>query len=354
MQSEQIIECKKVAVALLGYNSKDYLEKFIPNVLATDYDDFDLVYIDNASTDDSVAFVEKEFPTVKIFRIYENEGFTGGYTKSLPYIKAEYYVLLNSDVEVEPNWLRPQMELMESDPTIGAAQPKLLHYKAKEQFDYAGASGGFIDKYGYPFCRGRIFDEIENDLSQYESPMPIFWASGACMLVRAELYHRLGGLDKDFYAHMEEIDLCWRIHNAGYSIIVVPEAVVYHVGGSIISYGSFEKIYHNFRNNLVMMYKNLPSELLFRRLAIRLILDLIAAVKALAGLKFTEFKAILAADFNFIAKLNKWKKNRKDAQKHMAKQPNTDGMYPYSIVWKFYAKRKRKFSQITSDFNQKY
>lgn len=349
---DQFIECKKVAVALLGYNSKDYLAKFIPGILKTDYDDFDLVYIDNASTDDSVVFVEKNFPEVKIFRIYENEGFTGGYTKSLPYIKAEYYVLLNSDVEVEPNWLKPQMDCIEADPNIGACQPKLLHYNAKEQFDYAGASGGFIDKYGYPFCRGRIFDEIEKDHGQYNEPMSIFWASGACMLVRAELYHRLGGLDKDFYAHMEEIDLCWRIHNAGYTIKVIPEAVVYHVGGSIISYGSFEKIYHNFRNNLVMMLKNIPQSALFGRLSVRLILDLVAAVKALASLNFTEFRAILTADLHFITKWNKWKRNRKEAQLHSVKQPNTNGMYPKSVVWMFYAKRKRKFSQIASEFKQ--
>lgn len=351
MQDQQI-ECKKVAVALLGYNSKDYLAKFIPGILKTRYEDFDLVYIDNASTDDSVSFVKENFPEVKIFRIYENEGFTGGYTKSLPFIKAEYYVLLNSDVEVEPDWLSKQMELIESDPNIGACQPKLLHYHAKEQFDYAGGAGGFIDKYGYPFCRGRIFNEIESDNGQYQSPISIFWASGACMLVRADLYHKLGGLDKDFYAHMEEIDLCWRIHNAGYSIKVVPEAVVYHVGGSIISYGSFEKIYHNFRNNLIMIWKNTPSNILIPRISTRLILDMIAAGKALISMSFTECRAILTADIHFLLKLRKWKKNRKDAQKHVSMQPNTEGMYPKSIVWMFYAKRKRKFSQIASEFKQ--
>ena len=351
MSTEQGIKCKKVAVVLLGYNSRSYLEKFIPSVLKTDYDDFDLVYVDNASTDDSVSYVETHFPEVKIFRIYENHGFTGGYTSSLPHIDAEYYVLLNSDVEVTPNWLTRQMERMEANPNLGACQPKLLHYNTPEIFDYAGASGGFIDKYGYPFCRGRIFDQVEKDNNQYDTIMPIFWASGACMLVRAELYHRLGGLDYDFFAHMEEIDLCWRIHNAGYSIEVVPEAVVYHVGGSIISYGSFEKIYHNFRNNLIMMYKNLPSSKLLPRIGMRLILDVIAASKALLGRNTTEFKAIVWADVQFLIHLRKWTKNRRASKAHWVPTPNTEGVYNKSMVFDFFVNKKRKFHQIASHFN---
>lgn len=351
MNKQGIIQCKKVAVVLLGYNSRSYLEKFIPSILNTDYTDFDLVYVDNASTDDSVAFVSSHFPEVKIFRIYENHGFTGGYTASLPFIKSEYYVLLNSDVAVEPNWLSKQMEIIEADPGIAASQPKLRHEPKPMQFDYAGACGGFIDKYAYPFCRGRIFDEIENDEGQYNIPMPIFWASGACMLVRSEVYHQLGGLDNDFFAHMEEIDLCWRIHNAGYRIVVVPDAIVYHVGGSIISYGSFEKIYHNFRNNLLMMYKNLSFPELFTRLIPRMLLDLVAAIKALLSGNVTECRAILYADLQFLLKIPKWNKNRKAAQKHKVKQLNKEGIYPKSIVYTFFVKRKRKFSEISSYFN---
>ncbi|MFY0643133.1 MAG: glycosyltransferase family 2 protein [Bacteroidia bacterium] len=346
MKEPQHIQCKKVAVVLLGYNSVDYLAEFIPSVLKTDYDDFDLVYVDNASKDDSVNYVKEHFPEVKIFRIYENHGFTGGYTNSLPYIKAEYFVLLNSDVEVEPDWLKYQMERMESNEKLGAVQPKILHQKNKALFDYAGASGGYIDKFGYPFCRGRIFNHIEKDEGQYDDSRSIFWASGACMLVRSELYHRLGGLDNDFYAHMEEIDLCWRIKNAGYDIEVVPEAVVYHVGGSIISYGSFEKIYHNFRNNLVMMYKNLPSSLLIPRLIPRLFLDLAAAAKALVSGNFTEFRAILKADADFVFSLGKWKKNRNQAQIHCAVQPNTAGSYPRSIVSDFFVRGRKNFSEL--------
>ncbi len=346
MQEIERIQCKKVAVVLLGYNSRDLLLKFVPSILKTDYEDFDLVYVDNASNDDSVHLVQTEFPKVKIFRIYENQGFTGGYTGSLPYIDAEYFVLLNSDVQVEPNWLSEQMKRMDADPKLGASQPKLLHYHDKERFDYAGASGGFIDKYAYPFCRGRIFDRVEKDRGQYNSIEDIFWASGAALLIRAELYHQLGGLDNDFYAHMEEIDLCWRVKNAGYRIEVVPSAVVYHMGGSVITYGSYEKIYHNFRNNLVMMYKNLPSNLVYKRLVVRAMLDLIAALQALLKARFTECKAILAAEFNFWTKLAKWKKNRNQAQSVVGNEKSVSAVYDKSIVYSFFVKGLKSFNQL--------
>lgn len=341
------IKCKKVAVVLLGYNSKSYLERFIPGILRTTYDEFDLVYVDNASTDDSVGFVETNFPEVKIFRIMENHGFTGGYTGSLPFIDAEYYVLLNSDVEVEPDWLTHLMVRMENNPNIGAMQPKLIHEPDRSIFDYAGASGGFIDKYGYPFCRGRIFDHIEKEKHQYDTPMPIFWASGACMLVKAKLYHQLGGLDNDFYAHMEEIDLCWRIKNAGFEIEVEPRSVVYHVGGSVITYGSYTKIYHNFRNNLVMLYKNLEPKKIVPILSMRLLLDAIAAFKALVSGRFVEFRAICMADLSFLLRIGQWKKNRKRARMHASRQPNTHGMYHNSIVFDFFLRGKKKFSDLT-------
>ena len=330
---------------MLGYNSRDYLERFIPSILNTDYDDFTLVYIDNASVDDSVEFVETNFPEVEIFRVKENFGFTGGYTQSLPYIDAEYYVLLNSDVEVTPGWLRPIIEAMDADPTIGAAQPKVLHEPKREQFDYAGASGGFLDKYGYSFCRGRIFYKMENDLHQYDEPREIFWATGACMFVRAELYHRLGGLDNHFYAHMEEIDLSWRINNAGYRIMVYPQSVIYHVGGSVISYGSYTKLFHNYRNNLVMMYKNLPKEKMFWRIIMRMKMDALAAFRGLFLGSFTEFRAVLMAHVNFYANLGRWKKLRRQAQQHF-KEENNRTIYPGSVVWDFFIRGRKKFGQL--------
>ena len=341
----QTIKCKKVAVALLGYNSKDLLEKFIPSILKTDYDDYTLVYIDNASVDDSVEFVEKNFPEIEIFKVKENQGFTGGYDQSLPYIDAEYYVLLNSDVEVAPGWLAPIINAMEQDDSVGAAQPKTLHEPNKQLFDYGGASGGFIDKYGYTFCRGRIFDTMEEDQNQYDTPMEIFWATGACMAVRAELYHRLGGLDNSFYAHMEEIDLCWRIKNAGYKIMVYPESVVYHMGGSVITYGSFTKLYHNYRNNLVMMLKNLPEGNVFTPIFLRMILDGVAAVRALLTFSFTEFRAILMAHLHFYTRMGQWKERRREAMQHYVSTPTT-GVYNRSIVWDYFVRKIKTFEEL--------
>ena len=345
---QTIIQCRKVAVVVLGYNSVDYLKRFLPSIVATDYDDFTTVYVDNASADNSVEFVSETFPEIEIFRIYENHGFTDGYESSLPYIKAEYYVLLNSDVKVEPNWLKPMVDLMEADKTIGACQPKVIHEPNPPYFDHAGAAGGFIDKYGYPFCRGRLFHHVEQDHNQHDEPMEIFWATGACMLIRAELYHELGGLDNDFYAHMEEIDLCWRLQLAGHRLMVVPEGKVYHVGGSVISYGSFSKIFHNYRNNLIMLYKNLPASSLWKILPVRLILDQIAALKALVTGHFTEWRAICWADIQFLFKLSKWKKNRKQAQGFNVNS-NIRGVYQKSIVYDVFVNKKVKFSELNKE-----
>lgn len=341
----QEIFCKKVAVAVLGYNSLDYLKKFIPTILKTKYEDYTLVYIDNGSSDDSVAYVTEHFPEVEIFRIYNNKGFANGYQESLPYIKSEYYVLLNSDVAVTEDWLGSLMEEMEKDPTIGACQPKMLHEPKPELFDYAGASGGFMDVFCYPFCRGRLFHHFEEDEHQYEDVCEIFWASGSCMLIRSELFHKLGGLDEMFYAHMEEIDLCWRVKNAGYKILVVPKSVVYHVGGSVITYGSFSKIFHNYRNTLIMMVKNLSRWQLVLLLPARLMLDQVAALRALFTGSWTELKAIIAADFRFIFGLGKWIKARKSARKHIS-SPNHKGWYKKSLIIEVFIKKKRKFSEL--------
>ena len=344
-----IIQCKKVAVVVLGYNSCNYLKAFLPSVVSTDYDDFTVVYVDNASVDESVDYVRSTYPEIEIFRIYENHGFTNGYEESLPHIKAEYYVLINSDVQVDKNWLSPMMKLMEADNSIGACQPKVIHQPNPPQFDHAGASGGLIDKYGYPFCRGRIFHHVEDDKGQYDDVMEIFWATGACMLIRAELYHGLGGLDNDFYAHMEEIDLCWRMQNAGYRLLVVPEGTVYHVGGSVITYGSFSKLYHNYRNNLIMMYKNLNRKDLWKILPIRIVLDQVAALKALVSGNFTEWKAILSADFQFLFRLGKWKKNRAAAQSHV-NNPHVGGVYKRSIVYDFFVKKKKSYTALDKEY----
>ncbi len=346
MSQPEEIFCKKVAVVVLGYNSLDYLKKFLPTILETSYKDFTLVYVDNGSKDESVAYVTEKFPEVEIFRIYINKGFANGYQESLQYINAKYYVLLNSDVAVTPDWLSILMEEMEQDPTIGACQPKMLHEPKPEIFDYAGASGGFMDVFCYPFCRGRMFHHWEPDENQYDNTCEIFWASGASMLIRSDVYHQVGGLDEDFYAHMEEIDLCWRVKNAGYKIIAVPKSTVYHVGGSIISYGSFSKIFHNYRNNLIMMVKNLSLGRLVILLPIRMMLDLVAAARGLLMRNFTEFRAIITAHFKFILGLNKWIKARKSARK-LVEKPNLNGWYKRSLVVDVFIKGKSKFSELS-------
>lgn len=346
-ESSRII-CRKVAVVVLGYNSLNYLKKFLPSVLATNYGDFTTVFVDNASTDDSVEYVKRTFPDIKIFRIYENRGFTNGYEASLPFIDADYYVLINSDVRVDPNWLAPMMAEMETDPSVGACQPKIIHEPKPPLFDYAGASGGFIDRFGYPFCRGRLFHLVESDHGQYNDTREIFWATGACMLIRSKLYHDLGGLDNDFYAHMEEIDLCWRLKNAGHKILVVPEAVVYHVGGSVITYGSYTKIFHNYRNNLVMMFKNLSVLQLFTILPLRILLDQVAALRALISGSFTELRAILSADLHFLYSIRRWAKSRKKARK-MVNHPNLTGWYNQSLILDVFLRKKKKFSELNSN-----
>jgi GT2 family glycosyltransferase len=343
-QPKNII-CKKVAVVVLGYNSLDLLKKFLPTLAKTKYEDHTLVYVDNGSDDDSVAYVTEHFPEVEIFRIYDNKGFANGYQESLPYIKAEYYVLVNSDVAVTEGWLGILMEEMEKDPQVGICQPKLLHEPKPELFDYAGAAGGFMDRFCYPFCRGRLFHHIEADKNQYDDVCEVFWASGSCMLIRSELFHKFGGLDESFYAHMEEIDLCWRIKNAGYKILAVPKSVVYHVGGSVITYGSFSKIYHNYRNSLVMMVKNLNFWKLFLLLPIRIVLDQVAALKALFTGNFIEFRAIIVGDFNFIFGINKWMKARKFSRKHVS-SPNLKGWYKKSLIIDVFIKKKSKFSEL--------
>jgi len=344
--ADRPIHCeKKIAIAILGYNSVDYLRKFLPSFYTSDLENAELIYIDNASNDISIQYVHEHFPDIKVFKIDVNKGFTNGYVKSLPYINAEYYVLINSDVEVEDGWLTPMFEALENDKTIAACQPKILSYKEKNLFEYSGACGGYIDYLGYPFCRGRMLDYIEEDQGQYNDAKQIFWATGACMMIKANVYHDLGGLDNDFYAHMEEIDLCWRINDAGYKIMVYPQARVFHVGGSIIKYKSFQKTYRNFRNNLIMIYKNLPSNKIWYILPIRFGLDAIAAYRWLLTGNFTEFRAIVAAHKDFVAYFGKWNKKRKEVQT-LKKLNHKSTIYQKSIVWQFFALSKKKFSQI--------
>ena len=247
-----------VAIVILNWNGRKFLEQFMPAVLASTYPNKRVIVADNASTDDSILFLNEHFPSVEIIRNETNEGFAKGYNTALKKVTADYYVLLNSDVEVPENWIEPVISLMETDPLIAACQPKILTFDNRSFFEYAGACGGWIDKFGYPFSRGRVFDTRETDSGQYDFVQQCFWASGAAFFIRAKLYHEMGGLDEYFFAHQEEIDLCWRLQLSGYKIFVQPASVVYHVGGGTLPRGNSRKTFLNFRNNLIMIYKNQP------------------------------------------------------------------------------------------------
>lgn len=291
----------QVSVVILGWNGRKFLEQFLPSVIRySSLPNVEVIYADNASTDDSVAFVREKFPTVKIVQNSENKGFAGGYNDALKQVNAKYYVLLNQDVEVTENWISPVVDFLENNPDFVAAQPKILAFNAMKTFEYAGASGGFIDYLGYAFCRGRVFESVEKDESQYDDVKPIFWASGACMFMRSDVYWDAGGLDEDFFAHQEEIDLCWRIHNMGYEIAVVPQSKVFHVGGGSLPQGSERKTYLNFRNNLFLLLKNLPLPRLLWTLPLRMILDAVAVLQSILRNKnFKDFKPVWNAHIDF-------------------------------------------------------
>ena len=334
----------KVAVVILNYNGRKFLEEFLPVVIERSGNLAEIWVADNQSIDDSVSLMKEHFPDVNLIINEENGGFSKGYNDALAKIKAEYYVLLNSDIEVTENWIQPVIDLMDSDKTIGACQPKILSYHDKEHFEYAGASGGFIDKHGYPFCRGRVFQVLEKDEGQYDDAREIFWATGACMFVRAEVYHKLGGLDNDFFAHMEEIDFCWRLQNNDYKVMVCPSSSVYHIGGGTLPKSSARKTYLNFRNNFALLYKNLPSNRLFKVIALRLILDGLAGIKFLTEGHFGDFTAVIKAHFYFYQNLSNLKKKRKQLI-----QKEVPLIYQGNIAMDHYLRGIRHFSQLPAN-----
>jgi len=331
----------KIAVVILNWNGKTFLEKFLPNVVECSADVAEVIVADNASTDDSVDFLKQHFPTIRLIQNAENGGFSKGYNDALKQIDADYFVLLNSDIEVTKNWIQPVIDLMESDSKIAVCQPKIRSYHEREKFEYAGGAGGFIDKFGYPFCRGRIFDTTEIDTGQYDDVCEIFWATGAAMFVKASIYKEFGGLDEDFFAHMEEIDFCWRVKNAGYKVMYCPDSTVFHVGGGTLPKSSSRKTYLNFRNNLSLIYKNSSNR--FFVFFMRSMLDEVAALKFLLGGSFGDFAAVYKAYFHFFKMLPKNRKKRKQ-QKTICKK--LVGLSPFSIVWKYYIQQRKKFDQL--------
>jgi len=332
----------KTAVVILNWNGKDWLEKFLPNVIS-ESSDATVIVADNNSSDDSVKFLEENYPNIRIIQNDGNYGYAKGYNLALKQIDAQYFVLLNSDIEVTKDWISPIISLMDSDKTISACQPKILDYNNKNEFEYAGASGGYIDKFGYPFCRGRIFDDLEEDKGQYNDATEVFWATGACLFVRSSDFWEVGGLDEDFFAHQEEIDLCWRLKNKGYKIMVEPKSVVYHVGGGTLNVDSPFKTHLNFRNNLYMMFKNLPLSSLFIIIPIRLVLDGIAAITFLSNKKgISHLFAVMKAHFSFYFEIPKLiTKRRKISQKC-----SLTGKTKYSILVRNKLKGIKKFSDL--------
>ena len=334
----------KIAVVILNWNGKKFLEDFLPGVIEHSKDVAEVIIADNASSDGSVEFLEENFPGIKTLRFPVNYGFAEGYNQAFRQIEADYYVLLNSDIEVTPGWIEPVIEMMEKDKSIGAAQPKLISYHDREYFEYAGAAGGFIDSLGYPFCRGRIFQEIEKDEGQYNQQEEIFWATGACMFVRADLYHELKGLDSDFFAHMEEIDFCWRMKNANHKIMFCPGSTVYHIGGGTLPKNNARKTYLNIRNNMIMIYKNLPSNRLYFIYIARLLLDFVAALKFFADGGFKDFWAVMRAHSHLMANFGRYRKKRERIE-HLS----VTRIFKGSIVVEHYLKRKKRFTELDQE-----
>ncbi|MCO5230424.1 MAG: glycosyltransferase family 2 protein [Chitinophagales bacterium] len=342
----------KIAVVILNYNGKTWLEKFLPSVI--EYTPVELAKIwvaDNASTDGSLDMIKSQFPSVNTIALSENFGFAEGYNQAIKNISCDYVLLLNSDVEVTPNWLEPLYQTMSKDRTIAVCQPKLLDYKQQEKFEYAGAAGGMIDKYGYPFCRGRLFENIETDNGQYDNEMEIFWATGACMLVRRELFLLVGGFDKDFFAHMEEIDLCWRLKRLGYKIIYTHQSKVYHVGGGTLNAQNPHKTFLNFRNNRLLLFKNLDFKQFLFINAVRNILDMVALFKSLLQFRLKEAWAILRAQFAYRAMIGQAFHKKQifieTQYKHKIGAPNLKGIYPKSLLVSYFINQRKKFSQLS-------
>ena len=335
-----------VAVVILNWNGKHYLQQFLPSVLASTYSNLRVIVADNASSDDSVSFLKDSFPQVELLLLDENFGFAKGYNQALSQVAADYYVLLNSDVEVTPNWLEPLVDLLQEDESCAACQPKILAFKNKNYFEYAGACGGWLDGFGYPFARGRVFDVCEEDKGQYNTTQSVFWATGAAMIVRSTIYHQLGGFDEYFFAHQEEIDLCWRMQLAGYRIFCCPQSVVYHVGGGTLPRGASKKTYLNFRNNQIMLAKNLPWSEKWWKIPYRLLLDQVSALKSLLSGDGGYFISIIDAHFAFLYWIifgnKRWKpKTRKPLKK-------LSGVFRGNLVWEHFVLKEKFFTQIIS------
>ena len=337
---------KEVAVLVLNWNGRTLLQQFLPSWLAHTPDYADLIIVDNGSTDDSVSFLQEHYRDVHLLAFEENLGFAGGYNRAIEELDYQTVILLNSDVELTSGWLDQPMQLLDSSPEIAAVQPTLRAQRSPKDFEYAGAAGGFIDRLGYPFCRGRIFDTIEEDRGQYADSVDLFWASGACLIIRRAVYRKVGGLDTLFFAHQEEIDLCWRLNARGWRIVSAPQSIVYHVGGASLSADSPRKVFLNFRNNLLMIYKNLPAPTLYRVLFARVILDLVAMLVYLLRLRPGQAASVLKGWRCFLIKRQRYESTRQENLKKTVRPISPKLMKPYSLLFQYYFKGKKHYSDL--------
>ena len=337
---------KEVAVLVLNWNGRTLLQQFLPSWLAHTPDYADLIIVDNGSTDDSVSFLQEHYRDVHLLAFEENLGFAGGYNRAIEELDYQTVILLNSDVELTSGWLDQPMQLLNSSPEIAAVQPTLRAQRSPNDFEYAGAAGGFIDRLGYPFCRGRIFDTIEEDRGQYADSVDLFWASGACLIIRRAVYREVGGLDTLFFAHQEEIDLCWRLNARGWRIVSAPQSIVYHIGGASLSADSPRKVFLNFRNNLLMIYKNLPAPTLHRVLFARMILDLVAMLVYLLRLRPGQAASVLKGWRCFLIKRQRYESTRQENLKKTVRPISPELMKPYTLLFQYYFKGRKRYSDL--------
>lgn len=335
----------RTAIVILNWNGEKFLRQFLPILVEnTNPQIARICIIDNASTDTSLQFVANNYPQIQLVRLDKNYGFAGGYNRGLKEIEAEYFMLLNSDVEVPNNWIEPLVELMDSDKTIGICGPKLIDYNNRSKFEYAGAAGGYIDKYGYPFCRGRLFESLEPDNGQHDTREDCLWISGAALFIRSEIFFRVGGFDDDFFAHQEEIDLCWRVQNSGYRVVCEPKSKIFHIGGGALPKSNPFKTFLNFRNNLYLIVKNMPDNECRKVLFVRFFLDIVAAVRMLFQGNFGEFKAVFRAYGEFMHNKKIMKQKRTEFNRKPSKQ--ITGMFCGSIVMKHFFGKKQTSNEI--------
>ena len=338
----------RFSIIIVSWNALNHLQTFLPSVAASAYSSFEIILADNASTDGSKAWVRERYPEVKIVTFDKNYGYCGGNNRAVPYASGDILIFLNNDVKVDPDWLNPLAELFSANPDVAAAQPKMRSYEQPAYFEYAGAAGGFIDKYGYPFCRGRMFATIEEDNGQYDNPCEIFWASGAALAIRKKVFQHMDGFDEDFEFHMEEIDLCWRLWNQGFKTAFCPESTVYHLGGGSLAMDSPRKIYYNYRNSLAMLWKNYSRTSLLFRFPGRLALDKIAALRELFSGNFAAAKAITKAHWHFWQSWTGISKKRRTLQQLRSNKEEPELIKSHSIIWQYFIRDRKKFSDLPS------